>query len=151
MLEDIDEIQTDSDHPCYFAMFDISGLAAINMQFGNDAGDTVLCNTANILTEAFPDGTVYRTGDDEFVVAIRKDDNSPAAYNQVIRAVTAVQSELFKTQEIPDAAIQVGYKVTLVRTTAELSTTVVAVLKDMANRGGRTPLGQINFLDLDAM
>ena len=149
--EDLDKVQPDADHPCYFAMFDISELAVINAQFGNDAGDAVLCNTAEALTKAFPDGTVYRTGDDEFVIAIKKDDNSTATYNQVFREITEAHGELLKPQDTGDGQINVAYKIALVRTTSELSTTVVSILKDIANRNGRTVFGQVNFVDMDQM
>ena len=149
--EDLDKVETDADHPCYFAMFDISELATINTQFGNDAGDAVLCNTAEILTKVFTDGTVYRTGDDEFVVAIKKDDNSTATYNQVFREVTEAHGELLKPQDTGNGTINVAYKIALVRTCEELSTTVVAILKDIAKRGGRTNFGQVNFVDMDQM
>jgi len=146
---DLEKVTADADHPCYFAMFDISELSVINAQFGNDAGDAVLCNTAEILVDKFKDGVVYRTGDDEFIVAIRKDDNSTATYNQVFREVTDAHNELLKPQETPDGTINVAYKIAMVRTCSELSTTVVAILKDMANRGGRTNFGQVNFVDMD--
>ncbi len=148
---DIDNIKTDSNHPCYCVMFDIKDLAAINMQFGNDAGDAVLCRTAQVLTEAFPDGKVYRTGDDEFVITILKNDSSSLSYNQVAGEILKAQSELIKKQEIPDGEISVAYKIAAVCTADELSTTIVAVLKDMAEQNGSSPLGQFAFLNLDSM
>ncbi|MCR5600361.1 MAG: diguanylate cyclase [Ruminococcus sp.] len=149
--EDLDKMQADEKHPCYFAMFDISELAAINTHFGNDAGDVVLCNTAAALTKAFPDGTVYRTGDDEFVVAVRKEDASTVAHNQVVNEVKNAQRDLFEPQETPIGMINVGYKIGLVRTTNEPSTNVVSVLKEMVNISGRSTLGQVEFVDMDSM
>jgi diguanylate cyclase (GGDEF)-like protein len=148
---DIENIQTDIDHPCYCIMFDINELASINMQFGNDAGDAVLSRTAQVLKEAFPDGKVYRTGDDEFVITILKNDNSPFAHNQVVNEIIKAQSELMKKQDIPDGQIDVAYKIASVRTADELNTTVIAVLKDMAKHNGISPIGQFPFLDLDSM
>ena len=149
--EDLDKMQIDEKHPVYFAMFDISELAAINTHFGNDAGDVVLCNTAEALIKAFPDGTVYRTGDDEFVVAVRKEDASTVAHNQVVNEVTNAQRDLFEPQETPIGVINVGYKIGLVRTTNEPSTNVVSVLKEMVNLSGRSALGQVEFVDMDSM
>lgn len=149
--EDLDKMQIDEKHPAYFAMFDISELAAINTHFGNDAGDVVLCNTAEALTKAFPDGTVYRTGDDEFVVAVRKEDASTVAHNQVVNEVTNAQRDLFEPQETPIGVINVGYKIGLIRTTNEPSTTVISVLKEMVNLSGRSTLGQVEFVDMDSM
>jgi len=145
----LDKVHTDRDHPCYFAMFDISGLSAINAQFGNDAGDTVLCRTADILKESFPEGTVYRTGDDEFVVAIQKNENSTAAYNQVYRDVNTAHGALIKPIEVDDGTINVVYKIALVRTCDELSTDIVAVLKDITKHNGVTNPGQVTFVDID--
>lgn len=149
--EDLDKVQADADHPCYFVMFDISELSVINTQFGNDTGDIVLCNTANELTKAFPDGTVYRTGDDEFIVAIQKSDNSTASYNQIFREINDAHSALLRPQQGTDGVVSVSYKVAFLRTTSDLSTTIVSVLKDMVNRSGRTAYGQANFLDMDNM
>lgn len=147
--EDIENILTDGDNPCYCVMFDINELASINMQFGNDAGDAVLVRTAQVLTDSFPDGKVYRTGDDEFVITILKEDNSPFSHNQVVNEVIKAQSELTKNQQIPDGEISVAYKISAVRSSEELNTTVIAVLKDMAKHNGISQLGQFPFIDLD--
>ena len=148
---DVENIRADFNHPCYCVMFDIKDLAAINMQFGNDAGDSVLCHTAQVLTEAFPDGKVYRTGDDEFVITIMANDSSQASHNQIAGEIVRAQSELIKKQEIPDGEISVAYKIAAVRTAEELNTTVLAVLKDMAKQNGTSPMGDFAFIDLDAM
>lgn len=147
--EDIERILTDGENPCYCVMFDINELAGINMQFGNDAGDAVLVRTAQVLTDSFPDGKVYRTGDDEFVITIKKDDNSPFSHNQVVNEIIKAQSELTKNQQIPDGEISVAYKISAVRSSEELNTTVIAVLKDMAKHNGISQLGQFPFIDLD--
>lgn len=148
---DLDKVRADAEHPCYFVMFNISEFSNINTQFGNDAGDAVLVNTAQILTQAFTDGTVYRTGSDEFVVAIQKNENTTAAYNQVYRQINEAHGELLKPQEIPGGAINVGYKIALVRKSSDLSTAVITVLKDMTNHGGRTNFGQVQFVDMDTL
>jgi diguanylate cyclase (GGDEF)-like protein len=95
---DLDKVKTNRDRPCYFVMFNIADFSAINTAFGNDSGDAVLVNTARALTEAFPEGTVYRTGSDEFVVAMQKSEDSTATYNQVYRQINEAHGELIKPQ-----------------------------------------------------
>lgn len=146
---DLDKVKTSKDRPCYFAMFNIADFSAINTTFGNDAGDTVLVNTAQALANVFQGGTVYRTGSDEFVVAIQKEEDSTASYNQVYRQINEAHGELIKPQETPNGVVNVAYKVALVKKSSDLSTAVITVLKDMTNRSGKTPFGQVQFVDLD--
>ena len=131
------------------AMFNIADLSAINSTFGNDAGDTVLVNTAQALSNAFQGGTVYRTGSDEFVVAMQKEEDSTASYNQVYRQINEAHGELIKPQETPSGVVNVAYKVALVKKSSDLSTAIITALKDMTNRSGKTPFGQVQFVDLD--
>jgi diguanylate cyclase (GGDEF)-like protein len=146
---DLDKVKTSADRPCYFAMFNIADLSAINSTFGNDAGDTVLVNTAQALSNAFQGGTVYRTGSDEFVVAMQKEEDSTASYNQVYRQINEAHGELIKPQETPSGVVNVAYKVALVKKSSDLSTAIITALKDMTNRSGKTPFGQVQFVDLD--
>ncbi len=46
---------------------DINGLSTINEFYGDNSGDVVLIKSANMLKNIFGD-TVYRSGDDEFVI-----------------------------------------------------------------------------------
>ena len=146
---DLDKVNPSKDRPCYFAMFNIADFSAINTTFGNDAGDTILVNTAQALSNAFQGGSVYRTGSDEFVVAIQKEEDSTASYNQVYRQINEAHGELIKPQETPNGVVNVAYKVALVKKSADLSTSVITILKDMTNRSGKTPFGQVQFVDLD--
>jgi diguanylate cyclase (GGDEF)-like protein len=146
---DLDKVKTSKERPCYFTMFNIADFSLINTNFGNDAGDAVLVNTAQTLAQAFPDGTVYRTGSDEFVVAVQKNEDSTATYNQIYRQINDAHGELIKPQETPNGTLNVNYKVALVKKSTELSTSVITVLKDMTNRSGKTPFGQVQFVDLD--
>lgn len=47
---------------------DANGLHEINNERGHEAGDRMLCMTADQLREQFPDSKIYRIGGDEFVV-----------------------------------------------------------------------------------
>ena len=56
---------------CIFMFFDIDYFKSVNDNYGHDAGDQVLCATAEALTEAFGDnGIAARIGGDEFNVFI---------------------------------------------------------------------------------
>lgn len=55
--------------PLWCATFDINNLKQTNDTLGHDAGDRLICKTAQALTDAVDGfGEVYRTGGDEFVV-----------------------------------------------------------------------------------
>ena len=146
---DLDKVKTSKDRPCYFAMFNIADFSMINSTFGNDAGDSILVTTAQTLANAFVGGTVYRTGSDEFVVAIQKEEDSTASYNQVYRQINEAHGELIKPQETPNGVVNVAYKVALIKKSSDLSTAVITALKDMTNHSGKTPFGQVQFVDLD--
>ena len=147
----LEKMKVDKNHPCYFAMYDICELSTINAQFSNDAGDAILCNTAQILQKAFPTGKVYRTGDDEFIVSVQKSDNSEFTYKKMLNDIGAAQIELQNPQETPDGTINVVYKVAVTRATEDLSSTIIAVLKDMTKQTGATLPDQVNFLDYDLL
>ncbi len=50
------------------AMFDVDGLRQINDEYGLNAGDQVIFDTATILLQAFRPETIFRIGSDEFIV-----------------------------------------------------------------------------------
>ena len=49
-------------------VFDINGLKYINDTRGHEAGDELIIDAANLITESFPGSPVYRIGGDEFVL-----------------------------------------------------------------------------------
>ncbi|MBR6149739.1 MAG: diguanylate cyclase [Lachnospiraceae bacterium] len=50
------------------AMFDVDGLRQINDEYGLNAGDQVIFDTATLLLQAFRPETIFRIGSDEFIV-----------------------------------------------------------------------------------
>lgn len=70
------------------ACFDLNGLKQINDQLGHTAGDRLISRTACCLKQQF-DGTAYRIGGDEFVIA---DENAEEV--QFYAAVSAVQKSM---------------------------------------------------------
>lgn len=82
---------------------DIDGLAAINKDHGDAAGDRTLVATARRLEEAAPgDALVARTGDDEFAVLIHAIDD-----DELDRRVEALRHELITDDEF-QAAVSMG-------------------------------------------
>ena len=55
---------------CYI---DLNGLKKMNDQFGHEAGDSLIQNAANLMSELFED-QVYRVGGDEFVIVVSECD-----------------------------------------------------------------------------
>ena len=57
----------------YFVALDINNLKGMNDKYGHLAGDKLIKETANIITDVFKDfGECYRIGGDEFIVIIEK-------------------------------------------------------------------------------
>ncbi len=55
-------------HPYGFVMCDINGLKRVNDSEGHEAGDALIIDVANGLTEAFGSEYVFRLGGDEFAI-----------------------------------------------------------------------------------
>lgn len=144
---DLDEADENSTY--YFVMFNILGFSNINTAYGNDTGDALLVNTTDTLKECFPDGTVYRTGSDEFVVAVPASDSAQDAQRQVMREAKEAHGRLMSPQDIQGTVINASYKVAMVKKTGDLSPAVITALKDMGNKQqGKTLFGQIQYTDL---
>ncbi|MBO4877737.1 MAG: diguanylate cyclase [Ruminococcus sp.] len=143
---DMDKTFISTERPCYFAMFNIAGFSAINTKYGNDAGDAVLVSTVDILKRFFKKGTVYRTGSDEFIVAIPAD-GEPDANNRMINNVNTVLVNLSKPHQTPNGYVSATYKSALVRMTSSVDTSIITVLKDLTNRNNPTP-DNVKFVDL---
>ena len=143
---DMDKTFISTEKPCFFAMFNIAGFSAINTKYGNDAGDAVLVSTVDILKRFFKKGTVYRTGSDEFIVAI-PGDGEPDANNRMINNVNTVLVNLAKPHQTPNGYVNATYKSALVRMTSSVDTSIITVLKDLTNRSNPTP-DNVKFVDL---
>ncbi|MDF0605332.1 diguanylate cyclase [Neisseriaceae bacterium TC5R-5] len=50
------------------AVLDIDFFKNVNDQYGHDVGDHVICNTARLMEQFFPEGVVARFGGEEFVI-----------------------------------------------------------------------------------
>lgn len=70
-----DTVQYDSGPRLFFLMFDLDGFKPINDNFGHDAGDKMIQQVAELLTQVCRmNDTVIRWGGDEFVIVGEIDD-----------------------------------------------------------------------------
>lgn len=132
----------------YFVLVNISGFSQINTNYGNDAGDQVLLSTVDALRKVFPDGTVYRTGSDEFVVTILSD-NTTAGYNSIINAVNTAHAILLTPHETPSGQITAEYKIAVAKKSDNINTSIISSLKELTNQSGDAVFGQVQYIDLD--
>jgi len=145
---DLSTIKTDPNSTYYFAMFDISGFSEINVQYGNDVGDTILLNVAQTLSKIFIDGQVYRTGSDEFVV-IMQTSTGATGYNNMINNINAAHAALMTTVDTPAGPITPQFRITMVKKSSRIDTSVIVALKEMGRRAGNAVFGQVVYNDLD--
>ncbi len=140
---------TPSDNNCfYFVFVNIAQFSQINIKYGNDAGDQVLLTTVEALRKVFQDGTVYRTGSDEFIVVVSAADTKDG-YNSVINMVNTAHAILLSPIETASGNITPEVKIAVAKKTSEIDTAVISVLKDITNRSGETEFEQVQFVDLD--
>ncbi|MBP0988766.1 MAG: diguanylate cyclase [Oscillospiraceae bacterium] len=132
----------------YFILFNVAAFSQINIAYGNDAGDQVLLTTVEALRKVFQDGTVYRTGSDEFIV-VMPSEKSQEGYKNVINAVNTAHAILLTPIETPAGNITAEYKIAVAKKTSGIDTSVISILKDMTNHSGETVFEQVQFIDLD--
>ena len=129
-------------------MFNLMDFSSINTAFGSDTGDEMLVRTANQLAKAFPNGSVYRTGSDEFVVMVRSENGKPRTDVMIADVDNAL-----RTLVVPQNIEGVGtlypkYKVSVIRKTSGIDASVITILKEMTNAKGEAIVGMIDFSDL---
>lgn len=109
-----DPVEIPDGEEMYFMMFDIKDFSGINIRYGSDAGDKLLASTAERISGVFEDGTVYRTGSDEFVAVIKTDD-SQDSFTKTANLVERAYRSLTSEYEINNQRITVDYDIALVR------------------------------------
>jgi diguanylate cyclase (GGDEF)-like protein len=83
----------DAGAPFTLAALDLDRFKLVNDQEGHARGDQVLTTFARVLTlELAPDGAVFRTGGDEFMVLVRPDLGEAALLEAVDQAVVAART-----------------------------------------------------------
>lgn len=133
-------------NPYCFAMFNISKFSDININYGHDVGDAALASTADILKEHFGAQNIYRTGSDEFVVAVKSATSNTSA---VIMDVNNVLSELVKPRKLNNDIISLKYSAAIVKKGTAISPAVLINLKDIINKNGVSMDNNAVYVDLD--
>ena len=145
---DLSDVEDGRTNPYYFAMFNLMDFSNINTAFGSDTGDDMLVRTAEHLKETFPNGEVYRTGSDEFVVMVRTEDGKPHA-DEIIALVDTALRKLIVPQSIEGiGTLYPKYKVAVIKRNTDINPSVVTILKEMTNTKGEAVIGMIDFNDL---
>ncbi len=139
------KIQDCPDNPYFFVMFNIAKFSNINIKYGHDSGDAVLVTTADILKNYFSDPDIYRTGSDEFVVAVQCPKEN---VNNFIKKLNVILKELNKPLKSGSDFINVDYSVSAVKKSSTISPAVLLSLKDIINNNGITKENVI-FVDMD--
>lgn len=132
--------------PYCFAMFNIANFSNVNINYGHDAGDAALASTADILKEHFSAQNIYRTGSDEFVVAIKSSTSNTSA---VVMDVNSVLAELSRPRKLGNDIISMNYASAIVKKGTGISPAVLITLKDIINKNGVTPDNSATYVDLD--
>ncbi len=145
---DASKLEHIPDNCYYFVYVNISEFAVINSTYGNDAGDQVLLSTADALRKVFTGGTVYRTGSDEFLVAVPSED-SQDAYNNIINNVNTAHAILLTPHETPAGQVTAEYKIAVAKKTENINASIISALKDLTSHNGDAVFGQVQYIDLD--
>jgi len=105
-------------------MFDINDFSGINIRYGSDIGDKLLSSTAERIKDVFEDGSVYRTGSDEFV-AVVKTDNTPDSLSNIAGLLERACKSLTSDHNLGNRNVSAGYSAALVKingpSTADMS------------------------------
>ena len=137
------------DEPYYFVMYNINNFSRVNTQYGNDVGDWLLVRTVDIINQVFKGSRIYRTGSDEFIVAIKGNIND-VAYTDIIEDATDAYKRLTAGQNTPMGRINFEFRSSVCKKSGNINTSVITVLKDMINKNSNATVGQITYNDLDS-
>ena len=146
---DFEEKTADPKEPYYFVMYNINGFSDVNTRYGNDVGDWLLVRTVDILGQVFKGSRIYRTGSDEFIVAVKGNIND-IAYTDVIEDATDAYKRLTAGQNTPMGRINFEFRSSVCKKSGGINTSIITVLKDMINKNKNATVGQITYNDLDS-
>jgi diguanylate cyclase (GGDEF)-like protein len=133
--------------PYCFAMYSISRFSEVNINYGHDVGDAALASTADILKEKFGAQSVYRTGSDEFVVAIKSDTSDT---HNVVMDVNETLGELMRPRKLGNDIVSLQYAAAVVKKGTAISPAVLITLKDIINKNGVSMDNTATYVDMDA-
>ncbi len=69
-----ERIENGEDVKFAMVVLDVNDLKTVNDTLGHQAGDAYIVNACRMITDAFPESTVFRIGGDEFVVYVQGSD-----------------------------------------------------------------------------
>lgn len=105
-IEEINELERNisADDELYAIMLDINKFKRINDTYGHHAGDELLKNAANVLSDIFPSPAyeLYRIGGDEFAIIALKITNE-----ELLKKVNQVKNVKFETFD--NCTFSLGY------------------------------------------
>jgi GGDEF domain-containing protein len=144
---ELDEVKPTSSDPYYFIMYNIGGFSEINTAYGNDIGDWALLRTVDTLKQVFKNGSIYRTGSDEFVVAlpVREKDTTS---EDVLDLAKDAYERLSAEQNTPVGKLRFEFKSAVIKKTGVINTSLITILKDIINKNPQAGIGLINYSDL---
>lgn len=134
-----------------FGMVSIVGLANINTQYGNDAGDTVITDVAKACTDTFKEADVYRTGSSEFIIVQRCNRNG----NEIEQFLNKLNALNIKLNNNPHRIPGGGTIMYPCRTIAanksdNINTSVITVMKSAILNNGNPTGYSSQLINLDA-
>jgi diguanylate cyclase (GGDEF)-like protein len=147
---DLEETKSSPNEPYYFIMFNINEFSEVNTKYGNDTGDWLLVRTVDILRQIFKKGKIYRTGSDEFVVALQVNDHETSSA-VIIEDAGDAHRRLSANQNTPMGKLKFGFRASVVKKSGNINTSVVTVLKDIINKENNAVAGKIGYIDMDQM
>lgn len=142
------KVKNSEDYPYYFAMFNIMDFSRINIMFGEENGDMILVSTVDALRECFDNSEIYRTGSDEFIVAVPLSKND-VGYSVLMKNIDKALGMLSSPYETEQGNFSVMYKVSAARKSKNIDSSVLSSLKNILNQSQPAASGQIPFIDLD--
>lgn len=146
---DFEEVNSPPSRPYYFIMYNIANFSEINSRYGNDTGDWLLVRTVDILKQVFKNCKIYRTGSDEFVIAMQVNE-SDKKQNDIIEDAADAYKRLTAPQSTPTGKVNFGFRSAVAKKSGKINSSVIAVLKDMINKDAQASFGHINYTDMDA-
>jgi Amt family ammonium transporter len=131
-------------------MFNINNFDEVNISYGSNAGDIILEETANRISEILKGDKIYRVGSDEFIVYSKRT-NSTMDYNKLINDINTLRFQLTKPYDIETGKVTVSYSTSMVKKAgpATLTSRTLEYLKDAMNRGRIQNPAEISYVDMD--
>ncbi|WP_024861347.1 diguanylate cyclase domain-containing protein [Ruminococcus flavefaciens] len=146
---DFEEVNSPPSRPYYFIMYNIANFSDINSRYGNDIGDWLLVRTVDVIKQVFKNCKIYRSGSDEFVIAMQVNETD-RKNTDILEDAADVYKRLTSAQTTPAGKINFGFKASVARKSGQVNSSVITVLKDMINKDPQANFGHITYSDMDA-